>query len=65
MDAADPVPESQRAAQAERDLLIRRTICDLDPANIVAVNLFGEELAERLVRSLWGGDRVLPRVIDR
>lgn len=61
VDNAEPVPAALRAEQAERDLLIRRTICDRDPANIVAVNLFGQNLADRLVRSLWGGDRVLPR----
>ena len=61
VDAAEPTPEEDRAAQAERDLYIRRTICDRDPANIVAVNLFGQDLADQLVRALWGGDRQLPR----
>ena len=64
VDSAPPVPEEQQAAQAARDLMIRETICERDPANIVAVNLFGEELANRLVRSLYGADRQLPRAID-
>jgi hypothetical protein len=25
------------------------------------VRYFGQELTDRLVRALWGGDRVLPR----
>lgn len=51
----------ERAELAERDLLIRRTITERDPANVVVDKLFGEELGERLVRQLWGGDRQLPR----
>ncbi len=61
VDAAEPVPAAERAALAERDLLIRRTITEGDPANIVVENLFGTELADRLVHTLWGRDRKLPR----
>ena len=50
-----------RAALAERDLLIRRTITERDPANVVVDKLFGAELGKRLVCQLWGGDRKLPR----
>lgn len=61
IDAAEPVPESERAALAERDERIRRTICERDPANVVVDNLFGEELGRYLVKTLWGGTRTLPR----
>ncbi len=39
----------------------RKTIAERDPANIMAVRFFGQELTDRLVRALWGGDRELPR----
>lgn len=61
VENAAPVPAAERAAQAERDLLIRRTITERDPANIVVDKLFGAELGQRLVRQLWGADRKLPR----
>lgn len=61
VDQAAAVPATERAALAERDLLIRRTIAERDPANIVVDKLFGPELGRRLVRQLWGADRVLPR----
>ena len=61
LDEGHPVPPSERAALAERDLFVRRTVADRDPANVMGVRFFGEDMTERLVRSLWGGDRVLPR----
>lgn len=61
MDEGDPVAPSDRAALAARDLHVRRTIADRDPANVMGVRFFGEEMTERLVRALWGGDRTLPR----
>ena len=61
VDEADPVPEDRRAALAADDLARRRNIAELDPANIMGERFFGEEMTERLVRTLWGGDRVLPR----
>lgn len=61
VDEAEAVPEEERAALAERDLAIRRNIADRDPANVMGVRLFGQETTDRLVRGLWGGDRVLPR----
>ncbi len=61
IDEGHPVPESERAALAERDLYVRRTVADRDPANIMGVRFFGEEMTDRLVRSLWGGDRQNPR----
>ena len=55
------MPEANRAALAERDLYVRREICERDPANVVVDNLFGEELGRYLVKTLWGGTRTLPR----
>ncbi|MFI6866058.1 oxidoreductase [Nocardia sp. NPDC050406] len=61
VDAAQPVPEAERADLAARDLAIRRNIAERDPANVMGERLFGPELTQRLVRALWGGDRELPR----
>ena len=61
VDEAEPVPQEDRAAQAARDLFVRRTICERDPANVVVDNLFGKELSDYLVKTLWGGNRTLPR----
>jgi hypothetical protein len=61
VDSAEPVPEADRAALAERDLFLRRSIADRDPANAMGDRLFGADMTTKLVRSLWGGDRVLPR----
>jgi hypothetical protein len=41
-------------------VFIRRTICERDPANVIAERLFGKELTARLVSTLWGGTRTLP-----
>ena len=61
LDQAHVVPLDQRAALAERDLHIRRSITERDPANCVVDKLFGPELGQRLVGQLWGRDRQLPR----
>lgn len=61
VDEAEAVPAEERAALAARDLHIRRAIAERDPANPIGAKLFGEQMAERLVRGLWGGDRQLPR----
>jgi hypothetical protein len=57
----EPTPPAERDALAERDLRLRRTIAERDPANEVAVKLFGAEKADQLVSALWGRDRKLPR----
>lgn len=57
VDEAEPVPEDAQAALSERDLFVRRAVAERDPDNKIGVRLFGEELTEKLVRSLWGGDR--------
>jgi hypothetical protein len=61
VDKAATVPADQRAALAARDALIRETICEGDPANIVGEMLFGKELTDRLVKTLHSGTRTLPR----
>jgi hypothetical protein len=61
VDEAEPVPVEEQAALAATDLQIRKNIADRDPANVMGVRFFGEETTEKLVRGLWGGDRVLPR----
>ncbi|HKY14674.1 MAG TPA: hypothetical protein VJM33_07085 [Microthrixaceae bacterium] len=58
---ATPVPEPRRAALAERDLAMRRNIAERDPANSLAERFYGAELTARLVGSLWGDGRTLPR----
>lgn len=58
VDEAKPVAESERAALSERDLLVRRVIAEHKPDNQIAVRLFGAEMTDKLVRSLWGGDRI-------
>ncbi|GAA5071083.1 oxidoreductase [Nocardia iowensis] len=59
--AAEPVPAEEQSALAARDLAMRRNIAERDPANVMGERMFGAQLTERLVRALWGGDRVLPR----
>ncbi|MBD2214113.1 hypothetical protein H6G27_30235 [Nostoc linckia FACHB-104] len=56
---AEFVPENARMALATRDLWLRRSSAERDPDNQIAVRLLGAELTEKLVRSLWGGDRIL------
>jgi hypothetical protein len=62
VDSAEPLPVEQRPVLAERDLTIRRQIAERDPANVIGERLFGVDLTARLVRALWGGDRINPRV---
>ncbi len=61
VDQAEKTPVSERPAIAARDELIRRNICERDPANNLGDRLFGKEAAEAMVATLWGGTRTLPR----
>jgi len=54
---APAVPAAAQAALGARDLFVRRTICERDPANVIAERLLGPELTETLVRVMWGADR--------
>lgn len=57
LDEAPEVPLEERPALAARDVFVRRTVAERDPANPIAVKLFGAEMEQRLVRTLWGGHR--------
>lgn len=61
LDSATTIQGPERQQLADRDLLIRRTITERDPANVVVDKLFGAQLGKRLVGQLWGSDRKLPR----
>ncbi|NJN89042.1 MAG: red chlorophyll catabolite reductase [Leptolyngbyaceae cyanobacterium SL_5_14] len=50
---AEPVPSDRRPALAERDLRMRRMTAERDPGNALAAKIFGEELTNQLIRSLW------------
>jgi hypothetical protein len=65
VDEAEPVPVEERPALAAADEAIRRNIAERDPANVMGDRFFGPETTQRLVRALWGGDRVLARPLDR
>ncbi|MCL6754298.1 red chlorophyll catabolite reductase [Nostoc sp. CCCryo 231-06] len=58
VDAAEPVPEDARTALAARDVALRRICAERDPGNKFVAQILGSELADKLVRSLWGGDRI-------
>ncbi len=58
VDEAEPVPETARTALAERDSCLRRISAERDPGNRMAVQLFGSELTDRLVRALWGDHNI-------
>ena len=60
-DGAEPTPVEERAALSAYTEDARRTIAVLDPANSVAVRLFGQDICDSLVSALWGADRTLPR----
>jgi hypothetical protein len=61
VDEAEPTPQGERRALAERDLAVRRNVAERDPANSMGVRFFGEETTDALVRALWGGDRTTTR----
>ena len=61
VDEAEQTPVESRAAIAERDHQIRRNICERDPANSVAVDLYGEAMAELLIKTISADNRTLPR----
>lgn len=61
IDSAEPTPVADRPAIARRDEYIRRTVAERDPANAIAVRMFGQAMTDDLVQTLWGGNRTLPR----
>ncbi len=58
---AKVLPASKQAELAARDLRVRRAISERDPANIMGEKIFGKELTNRLVGTLWGQGRALQR----
>jgi hypothetical protein len=50
-------PAEKRAALKARDELVRRTIVEKDPANVLADRMLGVPMRERLVRILHAGER--------
>lgn len=54
---AEPTPPELRPALRARDELVRRTIVEKDPANVLADRMVGVPLRERLVRILHAGER--------
>ncbi len=61
VDQAPKTPVEIREKIAERDHIIRRNICERDPANNMADMLYGEELGNRLVKTISAQCRTLPR----
>jgi hypothetical protein len=54
VDAATPVPPSERAALRARDHFLRESIYRLDPMNALAQKFLGPELTEALVTIRYG-----------
>ena len=61
VDEAPKVPFAERARLLERDLIMRRTIAEEDPANDMGEAIYGADLTKKLVSTLWGENRTLPR----
>lgn len=61
LDAAQLLPMQEQEKLSERDLHQRKSIAVRDPANVIADKMFGKEMANRLVGTLWGENRSLPR----
>lgn len=57
IDTARTVPVEQQAQLAARDLYVRRSISERDPANVMGEKIFGKPLTDRLVGALWGQNR--------
>ncbi|PSM45590.1 red chlorophyll catabolite reductase [Chroococcidiopsis sp. CCALA 051] len=58
IEQAEPVPVEDRAALAQRDLRLRQISAERDPDNAIAAKIFGAELTEKLVRSLWNRESI-------
>lgn len=54
VDAAEPVPEGDRAALATRDHFLREHIYRLDPMNALAATFMDPEMVERLIAARYG-----------
>ncbi|OWY63921.1 red chlorophyll catabolite reductase [cyanobacterium TDX16] len=58
IEQAKQVPVEDRAALAQRDLQLRQISAERDPGNAIAAKIFGAELANKLVRSLWNRESI-------
>ena len=54
--AGDPVLVHEQPSLSARDLFLRRTVAERDPANALAEKLLGKREMETLVHLLWGLD---------
>jgi hypothetical protein len=61
VDQAPKTPVEMREQIAQRDHIIRRNICERDPANNMADEFYGKELGDRLVKTISAQCRTLPR----
>lgn len=61
VDNAEKTPVEMRPALAARDHQIRRNICERDPANVIAEDLYGKTMADRLVSTISAEHRSLVR----
>ena len=61
VDDAEKTDPTIRLSLMERDQRIRQIVCERDPANGLADKMFGKQVADEMVATLWGGTRTLPR----
>ena len=54
---SEPTPVADRKPIGARDRLVRKTICERDPANIVAEKVLGADMTNQLVQLLAGTTR--------
>ena len=64
-DDPTPVPADEQEAMKDHTVAIRRTVSELDPANHIAIRLFGQGIADQLVEALWGAHRTLPHAFGK
>lgn len=57
VQTAQPISPEKRPALRQRDEILRRTIVEKDPANILADRMLGVPMRERLVRILHAAER--------
>ena len=58
LDAAQPVPESERDALRQRDHTVRKMGYARDPMNKLAVQVFGEGMVDRMVDIRMGREQM-------
>jgi hypothetical protein len=58
LDAADPLPESERIEQRWYDHTVRRLGYERDPMNKLAVQVFGEDKVEEMLNTRMGANQM-------